>query len=65
MIKSGGPEGFESTILGKGILPIKEITDMARDQGTTTFVIEQESYQGMTPLDCMKENLAVMKKWEY
>jgi len=65
MIKTEGGEGFESTILGKGVLPIREITDMARDQGTTLFVIEQESYQGLTPLDCMKENLAVMKSWGY
>jgi sugar phosphate isomerase/epimerase len=65
MIKTEGKEGFESSILGKGILPIREITDMARDQGTTLFVIEQESYQGKTPLDCMKEDLAVMKSWGY
>jgi sugar phosphate isomerase/epimerase len=65
MIKTEGKEGFESTILGKGVLPIREITDMARDQGTTLFVIEQESYQGLTPLDCMKEDLAVMKSWGY
>jgi len=65
MIKTEGGEGFESSIIGKGVLPIREITDMARDQGTTLFIIEQESYQGLTPLDCMKENLAVMKSWGY
>lgn len=65
MIKKAGEEGFESTILGKGVLPIREITDMARDQGTTLFVIEQESYQGLAPLDCMKENLAAIKSWGY
>ncbi len=65
MIQKAAGQGFESTILGKGVLPIKEITDMARDSGTTLFVIEQESYQGMAPLDCMKENLAVVKSWGY
>lgn len=65
MIRTEGGEGFESSILGKGVLPIREITDMARDQGTTLFVIEQESYQGKTPLDCMKEDLGVMKEWGY
>jgi sugar phosphate isomerase/epimerase len=65
MIQKADGQGFESTILGKGVLPIKEITDMARDSGTTLFVIEQESYQGLAPLDCMKENLAVVKGWGY
>lgn len=65
MIARADGQGFESTILGKGVLPIKEITDMARDSGTTLFVIEQESYQGLAPLDCMKENLAAVKGWGY
>lgn len=41
------------------------VSDMARNQGTTLFVIEQESYQGKAPLDCMKEDLAVMKERGY
>jgi sugar phosphate isomerase/epimerase len=65
MVQKEGGEGFESTIVGKGVLPIREITDMARDQGTTLFIVEQESYQGLAPLDCMKENLAVLKEWGY
>lgn len=65
MVRKEGGEGFESTIVGKGVLPIREITDMARDQGTTLFIVEQESYQGLAPLDCMKENLAVLKEWGY
>ncbi len=65
MIARADGEGFESTILGKGVLPIKEITDLARDSGTTLFVIEQESYQGLAPLDCMNENLKVVKGWGY
>ena len=53
---------YESTILGKGILPVKEIVDNFRKSGgTTEFIIEQESYQGKTPLECSKEDLKVMK----
>ncbi|MFT3934931.1 MAG: sugar phosphate isomerase/epimerase [Chitinophagaceae bacterium] len=57
---------YESTVLGKGILPVKEIIDLGRKAGgTSLFIIEQESYQGISPLDCAKEDLAVMNKWGY
>ena len=57
---------YESTVLGKGILPVKEIVDLARKSGgTTQFIIEQESYQGKAPVDCAKEDLIVMKNWGY
>src|SRR5665647_628092 len=59
-------DNYESTILGKGILPVKEIVDLFRKLGgTTEFIIEQESYQGITPLECSKEDLKVMKSWGY
>jgi sugar phosphate isomerase/epimerase len=66
-IKSSEPgkERYESTILGTGIVPVKEVIDMGKKTGTTHFIIEQESYQGKTPLDCAKEDLAIMKKWGY
>lgn len=63
---SNQQEHYESTILGKGILPVKEIIDLGKKAGgTELFIIEQESYQGMSPLDCSKEDLAVMHKWGY
>jgi sugar phosphate isomerase/epimerase len=59
-------DGYESTILGKGILPVKEIVDLARKTGgTKQFIIEQESYQGKTPVDCAREDLKIMKNWGY
>jgi len=58
-------EGFESTILGAGLIGSQEVTDMSKEQGTWLFVIEQESYQGKTPLDCMSEDLEVMNNWGY
>jgi 3-methyladenine DNA glycosylase Mpg len=33
--------------------------------GTTCYIIEQEAYQGKSPMDCVKEDLAIMKKWGY
>jgi sugar phosphate isomerase/epimerase len=61
------PQKYESTILGAGIIPAKEAIDLGRKIGASKcFIIEQESYQnGLTPLQCMKENFKVMKKWGY
>lgn len=57
---------YESTILGKGVLPVKEICDLFKKSGgTTEFIIEQESYQGKSPLECAEENLKIMKGWGY
>lgn len=61
-----GNEKYESAVLGTGIVNVKEVIDIGRKSGGTIhFIIEQESYQGKTPMECMKENLAVMKKWGY
>jgi sugar phosphate isomerase/epimerase len=58
--------GYESCVLGKGILPVKEIVDAGRKiGGTKHFIIEQESYQGKAPLESVTEDLKVMKKWGY
>lgn len=55
---------YESTLLGTGLLPIKEIIDTAkRIGGTQYFIIEQESYQSKTPMECSKEDFIQMKKW--
>ncbi|MFX1705395.1 Sugar phosphate isomerase/epimerase [Chitinophaga ginsengisegetis] len=57
---------YESTVLGKGIIPVKEVIDLGKKSGGTRhFIIEQESYQGQAPLDAVRDDLAVMKKWGY
>jgi sugar phosphate isomerase/epimerase len=62
----GGHEKYESTILGAGIVGVKEVIDICRDSGGTIhFIIEQEAYQGKSPLQCMKEDYDIMKKWGY
>ncbi len=64
----GGEMGdkFESTVLGKGVVGTKEIVDYARKHGgTTQFIIEQESYQSLTPVESAKEDFDVMKSWGF
>ncbi len=59
-------EGYESTIIGTGVANTKAVTDEGkRTGGTLHFIIEQESYQGKAPLESVKEDLKVMKKWGY
>jgi sugar phosphate isomerase/epimerase len=59
-------EKYESTILGAGIVGTKSIVDLGRTTGgTTQFIIEQESYQGKTPIDCAKEDFGIMKGWGF
>ena len=66
LAKGDGHEKYESTILGAGIVNTKEVIDLGRKSGGTIhFIIEQESYQGKTPLACMKEDFEIMKKWGY
>ena len=61
-----GHEKYESTILGKGIVNLKELLEVAKKiSGVKHYIIEQESYQGKTPLECAKEDLEIMKKWGY
>lgn len=63
---TSGHEKFESTILGAGIVGVREVIDLCRKSGGTIhFIIEQESYQGKTPIACMKEDFDIMKKWGY
>jgi sugar phosphate isomerase/epimerase len=68
-IKATGKEErhqYESTLLGKGVINVKEVLDLGKKSGGTKhFIIEQESYQGPKPLDAMRENIAIMKKWGY
>jgi len=61
-----GEEKYVSCILGKGIVNAKEVIDMATKSGSVkSYIIEQESYQNMTPMESVKEDLAIMRKWGY
>lgn len=59
-------EPYESTVLGKGLLPVKEIVEAGRKiGGTTQFIVEQESYQGKAPIDTIKEDLQILNSWGF
>ncbi|MFZ2338844.1 MAG: sugar phosphate isomerase/epimerase family protein [Bacteroidales bacterium] len=63
---TGGGDKYESTIIGKGIVNAREVIDLAtKIGGTEVYIIEQESYQGKTPMECIEEDLKVMKSWGY
>lgn len=59
-------EKYESTILGNGIVNVKEVLELCRKSGGTEhYIIEQEAYQGKTPMESIKEDLNRMKSWGY
>ncbi|WP_438945272.1 sugar phosphate isomerase/epimerase family protein [Sediminibacterium sp.] len=65
-IKRANGNGYESTILGKGVQKVKEIIDEGlKNGGTIHFIVEQEAYQGISPMDCIREDIKVMKQWGY
>jgi sugar phosphate isomerase/epimerase len=65
-IASDNAEKWESAILGKGIIQVKDVLDICRKTGgTKAYVVEQESYQGKDPIACIKENFEIMKGWGY
>ena len=55
----------DSTILGKGVLDVKDVLALAVKNGAWLMIIEQEAYQNESPMDCVKDDLAAMKKWGY
>lgn len=57
-------DGYESTILGDGVVDPKSIALLAKKiGGAHHYIIEQESYQGKSPLDCVKIDLERIKTW--
>lgn len=65
-IPSNNEDKYESAVLGKGIIHSKEATDLGRKLGgTKIFIVEQEAYQNMSPLQAVKEDYDVMKQWGY
>ena len=66
ILSQSNQEKYESTILGSGIVHVKEVIDLVRKHSEKVhYIIEQEAYQEKPPLDCAREDLAIMKKWGY
>lgn len=64
---STGEEGrFESTIVGEGLADVREVLAMIEESGgARVIIIEQEAYQGKTPMECARINLVKMREWGY
>lgn len=63
---STGKENHESTILGKGVIGVKSVLELAlKVGGANHLIVEQEAYQGMTPMDCIAADFKQMKDWGY
>jgi sugar phosphate isomerase/epimerase len=66
VLKEKNPENrHDSTILGKGVLNVKDVVALAIKNGAWLLIIEQEAYQNESAMDCVKDDLAAMKKWGY
>ena len=55
-------EGSASTTLGTGAINFPEVLAAASRNGMTHFMVEQELYDGTTPIDSVRDNAAYMKK---
>lgn len=63
---TGDHDKYDSTILGTGVVGVEEVLKKCKSTGgTSQFIIEQESYQGRTPMECVAQDLSIMKQWGY
>jgi sugar phosphate isomerase/epimerase len=60
-VKDKAKGSDESTTLGEGEIDFAPIFAAAQKAGIRYYVIEQESYEGTTPLACIKTNLDRLK----
>jgi sugar phosphate isomerase/epimerase len=58
-------EGDASTTLGQGMINYPEILNVARKKGMQYFIVEQEKYEGTTPLQAVKDNALYMKNLKF
>lgn len=64
VLKEKTPDNrHDSTVLGRGVLNVKDLLPLAVKNGAWLLIIEQEAYQNESPMDCAKDDLAAMKKW--
>jgi len=63
---SGGDSQYESTVLGEGIVDVRQVLKLARKiGGRQVYIIEQEAYQNLTPMESVKKDLGIMKQWGF
>lgn len=57
-------QGDASTILGTGTIDFPAILSRAKDKGMKHFLVEQELYEGTTPMGSVQANADYLKKLE-
>ncbi len=66
VIRAGDEGRFESTVIGEGVADVRDVLSMIeKTGGARVIIIEQEDYQGKSPMECARLNLEIMKKWGY
>jgi sugar phosphate isomerase/epimerase len=57
---------YESVIIGEGVADVRKVIELIKSTGgAQVMIIEQESYQEKTPMECTRIDLEIMKKWGY
>jgi sugar phosphate isomerase/epimerase len=66
VIKTGSDEQYESIIIGEGVADVRKVLELVKEtDGARVIIVEQESYQGRTPMECVKTDLGIMRAWGY
>jgi sugar phosphate isomerase/epimerase len=58
----GATEDQASCTLGTGSIDLEDILETARKNGMQYFIVEQERYDGTTPLKAIADDAAYMKR---
>ncbi len=65
VIPTGGGM-YESTTLGDGVAEVRKVLRLLEEAGSAqVIIIEQEAYQGVAPMECVRKDLQAMQKWGY
>ncbi|WP_200975804.1 sugar phosphate isomerase/epimerase [Echinicola sp. 20G] len=64
--EKGAPEGKAdaSIVIGEGSIDYSKVLRTAKDNGMDYFIVEQEKFEGVTPLEAAEKNAAYLKKLE-
>jgi sugar phosphate isomerase/epimerase len=64
--KSDETGKYESVIIGDGVADVRKVIELIKSTGgAQVMIIEQESYQGKSPMECVKRDLEVIKEWKF
>ncbi|MBD8488030.1 sugar phosphate isomerase/epimerase [Echinicola sp. CAU 1574] len=64
--EKGAPSGKAdaSIVLGEGSIDYSKVLRTAKDNGMDYFIVEQEKFEGVSPLEAAEKNAAYLKKLE-